>query len=121
MSCGGTYSFRYLFSMSFILLEDSTTECVIYFCSVVPIYLPLQALYQVSVLLVLNFWGKSILHLDNVENPAQVKNTMIFNAFVLCQVSNSFLHPWGIEKECDCQRKRTLNLGSHSNNQFVLE
>ncbi|KAF5451906.1 hypothetical protein F2P56_026962 [Juglans regia] len=50
----------------------------------------IQASYQVSVLLVLNFWGTSILHLDNVENPTRVKNTVIFNAFVLCQIFNEF-------------------------------
>ncbi|XP_035539232.1 calcium-transporting ATPase 9, plasma membrane-type-like isoform X1 [Juglans regia] len=50
----------------------------------------IQASYQVSVLLVLNFWGTSILHLDNVENPTRVKNTIIFNAFVLCQIFNEF-------------------------------
>ncbi|XP_042966466.1 calcium-transporting ATPase 9, plasma membrane-type-like isoform X2 [Carya illinoinensis] len=50
----------------------------------------IQAVYQVSILLVLNFCGTSILHLDNVENPTQVKNTVIFNAFVLCQIFNEF-------------------------------
>ncbi|KAF8389408.1 hypothetical protein HHK36_026103 [Tetracentron sinense] len=46
------------------------------------------ALYQVSVLLVLNFRGRSILHLehDSNEHANKVKNTLIFNAFVLCQV-----------------------------------
>ena len=47
-----------------------------------------QALYQVTVLLILNFRGKSILHLehDNADHANKVKNTLIFNAFVLCQV-----------------------------------
>ncbi|XP_059456486.1 calcium-transporting ATPase 9, plasma membrane-type-like [Corylus avellana] len=51
----------------------------------------IQALYQVIVLLVLNFWGKSILHLNGDKAYAvDVKNTMIFNAFVLCQIFNEF-------------------------------
>nr|GMC98848.1 calcium-transporting ATPase 10, plasma membrane-type-like isoform X1 [Ipomoea batatas] len=49
----------------------------------------IQALYQVTVLLVLNFRGKSILSLehDNSDHTVKVKNTLIFNSFVLCQVS----------------------------------
>ncbi|KAF9675091.1 hypothetical protein SADUNF_Sadunf10G0195300 [Salix dunnii] len=52
----------------------------------------LQALYQVAVLLVLNFRGLSILNLshDDRKHATIVKNTMIFNAFVLCQVFNEF-------------------------------
>ncbi|XP_010536881.1 PREDICTED: calcium-transporting ATPase 8, plasma membrane-type [Tarenaya hassleriana] len=52
----------------------------------------IQAAYQVSVLLVINFRGKGLLHLEH-EDPAhatKVKNTLIFNAFVLCQVFNEF-------------------------------
>ncbi|KAI9387952.1 hypothetical protein POPTR_010G250800v4 [Populus trichocarpa] len=51
-----------------------------------------QALYQVAVLLVLNFRGLSILNLnqDDRKHATIVKNTMIFNAFVLCQVFNEF-------------------------------
>uniref|UniRef100_A0A6N2LPL3 Calcium-transporting ATPase n=1 Tax=Salix viminalis TaxID=40686 RepID=A0A6N2LPL3_SALVM len=52
----------------------------------------IQALYQIAVLLVLNFRGLSILHLnqDDRKHATIVKNTMIFNAFVLCQVFNEF-------------------------------
>ncbi|XP_061985063.1 calcium-transporting ATPase 9, plasma membrane-type-like isoform X2 [Populus nigra] len=52
----------------------------------------IQALYQVAVLLVLNFQGLSILHLnqDDRKHATIAKNTMIFNAFVLCQVFNEF-------------------------------
>jgi len=53
----------------------------------------LQALFQVSVLLTLNFKGISLLQLKN-DDPAhadKVKNTFIFNTFVLCQVSFCFL------------------------------
>ncbi|KAK7378401.1 hypothetical protein VNO80_03840 [Phaseolus coccineus] len=44
-----------------------------------------QALYQIAVLLVLQFNGKSIF---NVRE--EVKDTLIFNTFVLCQVFNEF-------------------------------
>ncbi|XP_065851252.1 calcium-transporting ATPase 8, plasma membrane-type-like [Euphorbia lathyris] len=49
----------------------------------------LQAVYQVSVLLVLNFHGKSLLGPkdDNHDEANKVKDTLIFDAFVLCQVS----------------------------------
>ncbi|KAB1209587.1 Calcium-transporting ATPase 9, plasma membrane-type [Morella rubra] len=52
----------------------------------------IQAFYQISVLLVLNFWGRSILHLNHYDraHAVDVKNTMIFNAFVLCQIFNEF-------------------------------
>lgn len=52
----------------------------------------IQALYQVIVLLILNFRGRSILHLEHetVDRANLVKNTLIFNAFVLCQVFNEF-------------------------------
>ena len=48
----------------------------------------LQALYQVTVLLVLNFRGRSILNLEHkpLAVATEEKNTVIFNAFVLCQV-----------------------------------
>ncbi|XVF19075.1 hypothetical protein REPUB_Repub11eG0078900 [Reevesia pubescens] len=52
----------------------------------------IQAVYQVSILLVLNFQGKKILNLDHEssEHANKVKNTLIFNAFVLCQLFNEF-------------------------------
>ncbi|KAH0935810.1 hypothetical protein HID58_012927 [Brassica napus] len=49
-----------------------------------------QAMYQVTVLLVLNFRGISILNLDHKPNAERVKNTVIFNAFVICQIFNEF-------------------------------
>ncbi|GAA0144967.1 primary active transporter [Lithospermum erythrorhizon] len=51
-----------------------------------------QALYQVIVLLVLNFNGKSLLKLENesTEMASMVTNTVVFNAFVLCQIFNEF-------------------------------
>ncbi|CAN0910763.1 Calcium-transporting ATPase 8, plasma membrane-type [Linum grandiflorum] len=52
----------------------------------------IQAAYQVSVLLTLNFQGKKLLGLqhDNADHANKVKNTLIFNAFVLCQIFNEF-------------------------------
>lgn len=44
-----------------------------------------QAMYQVTVLLVLQFKGRSIFKVREL-----VKNTIIFNTFVLCQVFNEF-------------------------------
>lgn len=52
-----------------------------------------QSFYQVAVLLVLNFAGLSVLGLKQDSNHAhavEVKNTMIFNAFVMCQIFNEF-------------------------------
>ncbi|RXH71477.1 hypothetical protein DVH24_018832 [Malus domestica] len=48
-----------------------------------------QAFYQVTVLLVFNFRGISILKLHG-PNANTVKNTLIFNTFVLCQIFNEF-------------------------------
>ncbi|KAL6331936.1 hypothetical protein AAG906_020285 [Vitis piasezkii] len=51
----------------------------------------IQALYQVIVLLVLNFRGTSILKLGGTpERATKEKNTVIFHAFVLCQIFNEF-------------------------------
>ncbi|KAJ7962686.1 Calcium-transporting ATPase [Quillaja saponaria] len=52
----------------------------------------IQAIYQVSVLLVLNFSGKNILQLNNDSkaHAFDVKNTLVFNAFVFCQIFNEF-------------------------------
>lgn len=45
-------------------------------------------MYQVTVLLVLNFDGKRILHLEQESHKQAIKkkNTLIFNAFVFSQV-----------------------------------
>ncbi|KAF5461682.1 hypothetical protein F2P56_017761 [Juglans regia] len=52
----------------------------------------IQALYQVIVLLVLHFQGRSLLNLEQYSSDRanKVKNTLIFNSFVLCQVFNEF-------------------------------
>ncbi|KAJ4811557.1 Calcium-transporting ATPase [Rhynchospora pubera] len=59
--------------------------------------LVIQALFQVAVLLTLNFNGRSLLQLNNypMTKANKIKNTFIFNAFVLCQLStfSSQLHP----------------------------
>ncbi|KAI3974506.1 hypothetical protein MKX01_017999 [Papaver californicum] len=49
-----------------------------------------QAMYQVTVLLVLYYKGESLLHLTKSEHDIKVKNTLIFNAFVLAQLFNEF-------------------------------
>ncbi|GAU38010.1 hypothetical protein TSUD_205500 [Trifolium subterraneum] len=53
----------------------------------------IQAMYQVSVLLILNFQGRNILSLRHESNDfaLKVKNTIIFNAFVLCQIVAHFM------------------------------
>ena len=45
-------------------------------------------MYQVVVLLVLNFYGDHIplIKGGNLEHETKVKNTLIFNTFVICQV-----------------------------------
>ncbi|RID78806.1 hypothetical protein BRARA_A01596 [Brassica rapa] len=50
----------------------------------------LQVSFQVSALLYLNFHGESILKLENksLDQANKVKNTVIFNCFVFCQVFN---------------------------------
>ncbi|XP_061990312.1 calcium-transporting ATPase 10, plasma membrane-type-like isoform X2 [Rosa rugosa] len=52
----------------------------------------IQAIYQITVLLIFNFRGKSILKLehDSTDHADKVKNTLIFNTFVLCQIFNEF-------------------------------
>ncbi|XP_022843092.1 calcium-transporting ATPase 9, plasma membrane-type-like [Olea europaea var. sylvestris] len=52
----------------------------------------IQAIYQVTVLLIFNFSGKIVLNLKNElpEHANMVKNTVIFNGFVLCQIFNEF-------------------------------
>ncbi|VFQ68985.1 unnamed protein product [Cuscuta campestris] len=52
----------------------------------------IQAFYQICVLLVINFCGKSLLNLeqDGAEHANMVKNTLVFNTFVLCQIFNEF-------------------------------
>ncbi|MBA0795648.1 hypothetical protein Gohar_006494 [Gossypium harknessii] len=44
-----------------------------------------QAVYQIAILLILQFRGESMFNV-----PKRVKDTLIFNTFVLCQVFNEF-------------------------------
>ncbi|GMH16066.1 hypothetical protein Nepgr_017907 [Nepenthes gracilis] len=52
----------------------------------------IQASYQVIVLLVLNFYGKNLPFIKGHgwEQETKLKNTLVFNAFVLCQIFNEF-------------------------------
>ncbi|GMN46796.1 hypothetical protein TIFTF001_015977 [Ficus carica] len=65
-----------------------------------------QAFYQISVLLILQFRGKSIFGVDD-----KVKDTLIFNTFVLCQVFNEF--------NARKLEKRNVFKGIHRNKLFL--
>ncbi|CAH9078633.1 unnamed protein product [Cuscuta europaea] len=74
----------------------------------------IQAIYQVSVLLVLNFRGTSILSLEHHKSGDAIKlrNTLIFNSFVFCQVFNEF----------NARKPEEINIfkGVHKNRLFVF-
>jgi Ca2+-transporting ATPase len=90
------------FVVSFVTSTDVTVEgisgpklcfsCLSCYCSMSMLVWTLQALYQVIVLLALNFQGRKLLKLEShpIAYANQVKNTLIFNAFVLCQIFNEF-------------------------------
>ncbi|CAL8077879.1 unnamed protein product [Prunus armeniaca] len=65
-----------------------------------------QALYQIAIILTLQFRGKSIFGVDD-----KVKDTLIFNTFVLCQVFNEF----------NARKLETKNVfkGIHTNKLFL--
>ncbi|KAJ9185847.1 hypothetical protein P3X46_005434 [Hevea brasiliensis] len=65
-----------------------------------------QALYQLVVLLILQFKGKYIFAVDE-----KVKSTLIFNTFVLCQVFNEF--------NARKLEKRNIFKGIHKNKLFL--
>ncbi|XP_010532587.1 PREDICTED: putative calcium-transporting ATPase 13, plasma membrane-type [Tarenaya hassleriana] len=65
-----------------------------------------QALYQISILLIFQFRGKSIFGVTE-----EVKNTLIFNTFVLCQVFNEF--------NARKLEKKNVFKGIHQNKLFV--
>ncbi|KAK6937577.1 Cation-transporting P-type ATPase, C-terminal [Dillenia turbinata] len=65
-----------------------------------------QALYQIAILLTLQFKGKSIFNVDE-----RVKDTLIFNTFVLCQVFNEF--------NSRKLEKRNVFTGLHKNKLFI--
>ncbi|CAB4292149.1 unnamed protein product [Prunus armeniaca] len=65
-----------------------------------------QALYQIAILLTLQFRGKSIFGVDD-----KVKDTLIFNTFVLCQVFNEF--------NARKLEKKNVFKGIHTNKLFL--
>ncbi|CAH1417734.1 unnamed protein product [Lactuca virosa] len=65
-----------------------------------------QAMYQITVLLTFQFKGKSIFNVDE-----RVKNTIIFNTFVFCQVFNEF--------NSRKLEKRNVFQGLHKNRLFI--
>ncbi|GAY44634.1 hypothetical protein CUMW_083410 [Citrus unshiu] len=65
-----------------------------------------QAIYQVAILLTLQFKGRSILGVKE-----SVKDTMIFNTFVLCQIFNEFN-----ERKLE---KKNIFKGIHKNKLFL--
>ncbi|KAG8647926.1 calcium-transporting ATPase 10, plasma membrane-type isoform X2 [Manihot esculenta] len=52
----------------------------------------IQTIYQASVVLILAFRGRSLLGLqcDSAAHASKVNHTMMFNAFVFCQIFNEF-------------------------------
>ncbi|KAI3787782.1 hypothetical protein L2E82_00209 [Cichorium intybus] len=65
-----------------------------------------QAMYQITVLLTFQFRGKSIFNVNE-----RVKNTIIFNTFVFCQVFNEF--------NSRKLEKRNVFEGLHKNRLFI--
>ncbi|XP_059660442.1 calcium-transporting ATPase 12, plasma membrane-type [Cornus florida] len=65
-----------------------------------------QSLYQIAVLLTLQFRGKSIFSVNEA-----VKDTLIFNTFVLCQVFNEF--------NARKLEKQNVFTGLHKNHLFI--
>ncbi|TQD70044.1 hypothetical protein C1H46_044422 [Malus baccata] len=65
-----------------------------------------QALYQIAILLTLQFKGKSIFGVEE-----KVKDTLIFNTFVLCQVFNEF--------NARKLEKKNVFRGIHTNKLFL--
>lgn len=65
-----------------------------------------QAAFQISVLLVIQFRGESIFRVEE-----KVKNTLLFNTFVLCQVFNEF--------NARSLEKKNVFRGIHRNHLFL--
>ncbi|KAL1808527.1 hypothetical protein DCAR_0728000 [Daucus carota subsp. sativus] len=65
-----------------------------------------QAVYQIIVLLTLQFGGKTIFNASK-----KVKDTLIFHTFVLCQVCNKF--------NCRKLEKKNVFVGMHKNKLFL--
>ena len=65
-----------------------------------------QSLYQIAILLILQFRGESILNVSKAVN-----NTLIFNTFVLCQIFNEF--------NARSMEKKNVFKGVHRNRLFM--
>ena len=65
-----------------------------------------QVLYQILVILILQFRGKAIFDVSK-----KVKDTLIFNTFVLCQVFNEF--------NTRKLEKKNVFVGMHKNKLFL--
>ncbi|XP_059652750.1 calcium-transporting ATPase 12, plasma membrane-type-like [Cornus florida] len=65
-----------------------------------------QALYQILILLIFQFKGQSIFNVS-----VEVKNTLIFNTFVLCQIFNEF--------NARKMEKKNVFKGIHKNRLFL--
>ncbi|KAK9906180.1 hypothetical protein M0R45_002724 [Rubus argutus] len=50
----------------------------------------IKVAYQIIALLVINFQAGSLLKIYTSDHATKVKNTMIFNTFVVCQISIEF-------------------------------
>jgi Ca2+-transporting ATPase len=68
-----------------------------------------QVIYQLTVLSVLQYRGKEILHLEG-DGSTELLNTMIFNAFVFCQVFN----------EVNAREMDKLNVFRHTFDNWVF-
>ncbi|CAI7843233.1 unnamed protein product [Closterium sp. NIES-54] len=72
----------------------------------------IQSVYQVVVLMTLNYEGNKLLNIENDPDATIVRNTMIFNSFVFCQLFN----------EVNARKPDKLNIfeGLHKNPLFIL-
>lgn len=77
-----------------------------------------QAVYQIIVTLVLHFAGKSILNMHATDiatsiNQTNELNTVVFNAFVFCQIGNI----WNARR---LDRKFNVFAGVYRNVYFII-
>eukprot|EP00475_Leptophrys_vorax_P001529 TRINITY_DN10839_c0_g1_i4.p1 TRINITY_DN10839_c0_g1~~TRINITY_DN10839_c0_g1_i4.p1 ORF type:complete len:975 (+),score=140.04 TRINITY_DN10839_c0_g1_i4:69-2927(+) len=72
----------------------------------------IQSAYQVVVLMTLNYCGVDWFNLENDADPKRTNNTIIFNAFVFCQLFN----------EVNARKPDKFNVfeGLHRNHLFIL-
>lgn len=76
----------------------------------------LQAIYQIMILLVFQFYGESILNLkdDGTGHAKKVKNTLIFNGFVFCQVGLPENHEVEVNRSKDNVKNEHLVINPSS-------